>query len=233
MKDFGKLAIGVPLFRMVPEFWLWWTWLVARGFRAGDILLNDAEIPMEVPHPVAHNALARAFLATDADTLLLIEDDHCGDEEVVHRMRDKEENWGFDVVCASYVNRRGQPWPVGCGELTGMEAEQGLEINLDLRRVAESGTQETSMAALGLVFIRRPVLEAMLGDEDPESFLWFQMKGGSSLDMWFYREVKRLGFRAGVDRDEWLGHVGRHIWTKNDYDREYAALKSRLEKAGG
>jgi len=83
------------------------------------------------------------------------------------------------------------------------------------------------------VFIRRPVLEAMLGDEDPESFLWFQMKGGSSLDMWFYREVKRLGFRAGVDRDEWLGHVGRHIWTKNDYDREYAALKSRLEKAGG
>jgi hypothetical protein len=224
---FGRLGIGVPLFRMVPEFWLWWTWLVARGFRAGDVLLNDAEIPMEVPHPVAHNALVRAFLETDCDTLLLIEDDHNADEEIVERMRSKAANWEFDVVCASYVNRRATPWPVGCGVFTGEEGPAGLRINLDLRRVAESGTQQTPCAALGLVFIRRRVLEGMLGDADPATFEWFKMLGASSLDLWFYREVQRLGFRAGVDRDEWIGHVGRYIWGKGDYERALAELVAR------
>ena len=234
-EGFGRLAIGVPLFHPEPEFWLWWTWLVAKGFREGDVLLNDAEIPVEAPHPVVHNCLARAFLETDCDTLLIIEDDHNGDEEVVERMRSKPENWGFDVVCASYVNRRGRPYPIG-GFLTGVEGPSGLLMSRDLRDVASSGTQVVDVAALGCVLIRRRVLEAMRGEEKGnnhgglpvQEFHPFKAVGLSTLDMWFYRECKRLGFRVGVDRDNWITHVGRYVWGQEDWTRAMADLVARM-----
>ena len=228
-EGFGRLGIGVALFHPEPEFWLWWTWLVARGFRAGDVLLNDADIPLEAPHPVVHNALARAFLETDCDTLLIVEDDHNGDEEVVERMRSKPENWPYDVVCASYVNRRGHAYPIG-GYLTGVEGPSGIQMWRDLRWVAETGTQEVDVAALGCVLIRRRVLEAMRQEGDHigsplRDFHPFQPQGVSSLDMWFYREVKRLGFKAAVDRDNWIGHVGRYLWGPEDWKRAMEILR--------
>ena len=170
--DFGRIGVGVPFYKSSYEFFQWWSYLIAGGFRTGDRLLNNHNVPGEVPIPMAHNALVREFLRQHGlETMCMIEDDHVGDQDVVERLRTKEENFGFDIVCASYINRRSDLTAVGCNFAPGTDTEYG-EFGMILHpfRVATEGTQEYDVAALGLVLVRRWVLEAMLGDEDPEEF---------------------------------------------------------------
>ena len=218
MTGFGKLGFGVPYYRPGYEFWLWWSDVLIDGLEQGDVFLNDGDVPGEVPIPAAHNALVREFLKTDCDTLLIIEDDHSGDPEIVRGMRQKPENWPFDIVCASYVGRRGTPKAMGWDFLEYSEAT-GWRLRWKNEAVKLSGTQEYDGAGLGLVFIRRWVLEAMLGDADPASFPWFQWHRGNSQDVWFYARAREVGARVGVDRDHWLIHWGKYPWSRSDFVR--------------
>lgn len=214
---FGRIGFGVPYFRPNYAFWMWWSGLLMEGFEPGDVFLNDDNVPGEVSIPVAHNALVRSFLETECDTLLIIEDDHEGPVEIVRDMRFKAENWEYDVVCASYVNRRGVPRAIG-GTFTGERNARGWQVHRDMREVASSGTQQVDVAALGLVFIRRWVVEAMLRDGDPAQTFWFEWAGANSQDITFYAECKRMGARVGVDRDHWLEHWGQTSWGKADFE---------------
>jgi hypothetical protein len=214
--SFGKLGFGVPYFKGSYLFWRWWTWLVMNGFEPGDVFLNDEAVPGEVPIPMSHNLLMRQFLKTDCDTLCIIEDDHVADDDVVRRMRNKPENQAFDVVCASYTNRRGPPVPMGW-HFTGLVDIRGWQLKRNLGEVALSGTQEYDGAGLGLVLIRRWVVEAMLGEEDPDWYSWFEWVGKNSQDIAFYRKAQDVGARVGVDRDNWIGHVGQCVYDKEDF----------------
>ena len=177
--DFGRIGVGVPYYKAQYEFFQWWSYLIAGGFRTGDRLLNNQRVPGEVPIPMAHNAIVREFLRHHGlETLCMIEDDHTGDQDVVERMRTKPENLDFDIVCASYINRRSDMTAVGCDFAPETDNEYG-EFGMTIKpfQVARTGTQEYDVAALGLVLIRRWVLEAMLGDEDPAGFFWFDWLG--------------------------------------------------------
>ena len=217
MKGFGKVGFGVPYFRPGYEFWLWWSQMLIDGFETGDVFLNDGDVPGEVPIPVAHNALVREFLKTDCDTLLIIEDDHSGEPELVRGMRQKTENWAFDIVCASYVGRRGMPKAMGWTFGTHDE-DLGWQLRINNEGVELSGTQEYDGAGLGCVLIRRQVIELMLDGRDPDTFLWFNWDRHNSQDVWFYNLAREIGARVGVDRDNWLLHWGKYPWGKNDFD---------------
>jgi hypothetical protein len=210
--DFGRLGIGVPLFHCDPLWVRWWTWLLVGGFRPSDYLLMNSEIPHSVPIPLAHNAIVREFLKMpELDTLLIIEDDHTGDQDVVERMRTKPENQDFDIVCASYPNRRGGGPPILIG-MDFVRQEANGEVGLHSRPIdiPRTGTQEVDCAALGCVLIRRWVLEMMEPD-------WFRWLGRNSQDVQFYWAARQLGARVGVDRDNHIGHVGRHIYTAPEF----------------
>ena len=231
-EGFGTIGIGVPYLKAGYDFFRWWSWLLVGGMEDGDELLNTADVPGEVPIPAAHNALVRAFLAGTRDTLCIVEDDHCGPQDVIRRMRLKPENWDFDIVCANYTNRRGMPkpmgWYLGDGNGRRLAAAQpapddprGYQCIFDLAGVQETGTQEYDGAGLGLVLIRRWVLDDLLAQSggDPDRCFWFRWIGHSSQDVDFYVRSRALGARTGVDRDAQIGHVGKYTWTFGDFTK--------------
>lgn len=216
MTGFGKVGFGVPYYRPGYEFWLWWSRIIIDGLEPGDTFLNDGDVPGEVPIPMAHNALVREFLKTDCDTLLIIEDDHSGDPTAIRGMRNKPENWPYDVVCASYVGRRGAPKPMGW-RFSGYDDESGWKLRWDNEAVELEGLQEYDGAGLGLVLIRRDLLVAMLGDGNPDTFRWFRFHKLNTQDVWFYARARELGARVAVDRDHWIIHWGKYPWQKSDF----------------
>ena len=229
---FGTIGIGVPYYKPVYEFFRWWTWLLVGGLEEGDGILNTANLRCEVPIPMAHNGLIQEFLRSDKDTLCMVEDDHCADQDIVRRMRSKPENQDFDIVCASYVSRRMPLTPNGYTFLEEGPNEYGeytmcLPAPID---IAETGTQEYDGTTLGLVLIRRWLLAEMLGDANPEDYFWFDWRGRNSQDVVFYQRVHEMtGARVGVDRDARLGHVGKTVYTMEQY---FDMRRKQIEKEG-
>lgn len=233
--DFGRLAVGVPYYKAHYEFFQWWSYLIAGGFRTGDRLLNNRNVPGEVPIPMAHNALVREFLRQHGvETLCMIEDDHVADQDVVERIRTKPENQEFDIVCASYVNRReGSHVAVGCNFADGCNNDYGeYGMVIEPFKVQSTGTQRCDVAALGLVLIRRWVLEAMLGDDDPADHFWFDWLGRNSQDVRFYWEARKVGAKVGVDRDNAIGHIGKKIYYMQDFYDRREQLRQELMESG-
>lgn len=234
-ETFGRLGIGVPYYKARYLFFRWWSWVLVGGLEEGDILLNDNSYPRPMPIPMGHNALAYRFMQTEADTLCIVEDDHAGQQETIRWLRTKPENLGFDIVCASYVNRRPDLTPVGWN-LSGSQSAYGeYEVMVNPMGVAETGTQEYDGASLGCVLIRRWVLEALRGDAQGEEWYPFDWHGRNSLDIIFYARAKAVGARTGVDRDNSLIHVGEAEFTMDDFfeQRNRALEKKRREGNDG
>jgi len=236
-EPFGTVAFGCPYYKASYDFFRWWTWLLIGGMEEGDQCLNSMNVACEVPIPLAHNALVREFLTTDRDTLLIIEDDHVGPQDVIRQMRQKEENWDFDIVCASYRNRRqGGPLAVGFVLDNGGQTNEYGEYRclMDEMGVWETGTQPVHGAALGVVLIRRWLLEVMLGEKDPEEMFWFDWRGRNSQDVNFFGKAYQLGARVGVDRDNDVGHIGQHIYTMSEFYKaraDYLAEQKEKQEA--
>ncbi len=212
---FGTLALGTPFLKDCYHFFRWWSWLLVGGLEDGDQLLNDESFDCPQPIPMAHNAIIQRFLATDRDTLCIVEDDHVGPQAILRDMRNKPENLDFDIVCANYVNRRGLPVPMGY-MFAGLEGEE-MRVQIDCANTATTGTQELDGAAMGLLLIRRWVLDAMLNGADPAIYQWCEWRGRNSQDIWFYWKAHQVGARCGVDRDARLGHIGERVWTFEDF----------------
>jgi len=171
---------------------------------------------------MAHNGVVMEFLRSDRDTLCMVEDDHVAKQDIVRRLREKKENWDFDIVCASYTNRRDGTVAVGFTFSDNGDTNEYGEYGCTLEpfKVAESGTQEVGGAALGLVLIRRWVLDAMRGDRAPDEAFWFDWRGRNSQDVNFYGKVQKLGARVGVDRDNDIGHIGKKVFTMREFYKE-------------
>ena len=216
---FGTIAIGTPYYKASYQFFRWWSWILLGGMRTGDQLLNNENVRCEVPIPLAHNSLVMEFLRTDRDTFCMVEDDHVGPQDVIEQMRTKAENLDFDMVCASYPTRRGHAIAVGFN-FVGSVSEYGEHTcSINPMAVEETGTQSYDGACLGLVLIRRWVLEALQNTYDPDATFWFDWNGRNSQDVFFYaRTHYELGIPVGVDRDNDVGHVGQKVYTmKDDY----------------
>jgi len=218
-EPFGTVGIGVPYFKASYEFWRWWSWILWAGLEPGDGFLNNETVMAPLPIPVVHNRLMARFLETDKDCFCIVEDDHVGDYDVIRRMRQKRENWDFDIVTANYVNRREQPWIVGY-ELAAKPNRHGEYICIiDHADIWKTGTQPVDGSVMGLALIRRWVLDAMLGGRNPKDFQWSEWVGGNSQDIQFYGKARDVGARVGVDRDANIGHVTQTIRTVDDFWR--------------
>lgn len=232
--DFGTIGVGVPYYKAQYDFFRWFIFVIAGGMRAGDGLLNNHNVCGEVPIPMAHNSIVREMLRRDFDTMLIMEDDHVADMDIIERMRTKPENLEYDIICASYTNRRQghRITPVGCMFNPGDVSPYGeYGMRIDPLFATETGTQTVDVAALGLVLVRRWVLEAMLGDEHPENFFWFDWLGHNSQDVRFYWKTREVGALTGVDRDNPVGHIGKKIYTMQQYyDWRNAALAKEDQK---
>ena len=231
---FGSIGIGTPYYKAKYDFFRWWSWILVGGLETGDQLLNSQRVRCEVPIPLSHNALVVEFLMhTTRDTLCLIEDDHVGPQDIINQMRHKAENQAFDIVCASYVNRRGPTTAVGFNFMPEGPNEYGeWDCLLNPFAVTETGTQEYDGAALGLVLVRRWVLEAMMGNSHPDEYFWFDWRGRNSQDIQFYAKAKHgAGARTGVDRDNDVGHISARTYTMRDFfERRAEAAAERAEQ---
>jgi hypothetical protein len=129
-------------------------------------------------------------------------------------MRTKAENMAFDIVCASYLTRHGDMIAVGY-TFDGTVNEYGeYGCRIEPMAVERTGTQSYHGACLGLVLIRRWVLEALQNTYDPEETFWFDWNGRNSQDVVFYAKTHfELGIPVGVDRDNEIGHIGTHLYT--------------------
>jgi hypothetical protein len=122
---------------------------------------------------------------------------------------------------------------VGCNFQPEAETEYGEHgVVMAPGEVAETGTQEYDCAALGLVLIRRWVLEAMQGYRKPEEMFWFDWRGRNSQDIRFYWDAKQVGARVGVDRDNDIGHVGQKIYTMREFYQKRAEQARKEAKNG-
>jgi hypothetical protein len=216
--SFGTIGIGVPYYKASYEFWRWFCWVLIGGLEDGDQFLNTQNVLGEVPIPMAHNSLVVEFLNTDRDTFVLVEDDHKAPQDVIQQMRNKPANLPFDIVCATYINRHGPLLAVGYN-FDGSRTDYGeYSCLIEPKKVAKTGTQEYDGACLGLVFIRRWVLEKLKNTYDPQASFWFDWRGRNSQDVNFYARAHfEAEARVGVDRDNEIVHMGRKEYTMADY----------------
>ena len=218
---FGSVGYGVPKFKEVDEFWLAWSWFLVGGVEETDRFLNrsgkETKMPLITWLPRMHNAIIRMFLQSGCDTLLLIEDDHYFPFDQLRKMRHKPENQKFDIVCASYVRRTSQDIPLPMGWNIAENTDDPYRCWFSLNEIKYEGTQEYDGAAFGFTLIRRWVLEAMIEGENLEQYEWAKCAGEITPDVPFYYRAVALGARTGVDRDNWIGHVGTRNYTPADF----------------
>ena len=218
---FGNVGFGVPKFKECDEFWLSWSWFLLNGTEDDDRFLNrsgrETKMPLVTWLPRMHNAIIRMFLESGCDTLLFVEDDQNFPYDQLHKMRYKPENQKFDIVCASYAKRTRTDIPLVMGWNIKRDSKEPWWVEFKLREIAFEGTQEYDGAAFGFTLIRRWVLEAMVEGEDPKRYEWAQCVDEITPDLPFYFKTVELGARTGVDRDNWIGHVGSYNYTPEDF----------------
>jgi len=214
---FGSIGFGVPKFKECDGFWLSWSWFLLNGVEDNDRFLNRGGVPERTWLPRMHNAIIRKFLESGCDTLCFIEDDHKFPYDQLHKMRYKPENQKFDIVCASYVRRTRTDVPLMMGWDIVRDTEEPYWCGFVYDETEYEGTQEYDGAAFGFTLIRRWLLEAMAEGQDLERYEWAKCVGEVTPDVPFYYKAVALGARTGVDRDNWIGHVGAYNYTPQDF----------------
>lgn len=214
-RGFGDIAVGVRIAShpAVP-FFVSWTLLLTGGLRSGDTVL------MPQAHSPAHHAgtkMARDFLRTSKDTLLMVDDDMAFKGDQLHRMREAEANQEFDVVMAFATHRTHPPKPVMLHWQGPTSNESTGQYSFCLP-VEKKGTAEVDAVGLAFTLIRRRVLEAMIGDRPLKLFFPFKYGAGwESDDMPFSAWCRENGFRMGIDLENDIGHLGCHSYGWDDY----------------
>lgn len=189
-RDWGKIMIGVRLEKMIEvEFFSVWTALLTNGIRTGD---KYGFARGMVAHRAA-NSLVRKFLQTDCDSIFFIDSDCDVDQDFLEKFRSVEDGWNYDVLQAFYLRRS---WPPDAIWLK-YDEQKILRKCLVLQ---EGYTDDVDVVGLHACLARREVFEAMLGDNDPETFNWFYYprEGFNTEDAMFSFDAKKAGFRLGA-----------------------------------
>jgi len=221
-QGWGTVAVGVRIAQR-PEvpFFNAWTALMTRGLLKGDtVLAPQAHLPAHW----ASNALAKAFLKSGRDTLLMVDDDMTFSQDALHHLRHNQANWPYDVVTglAMYRNPK-KPKPV----VMQLMEQPPLPLRLrgdffDINGDFQDG-EVVEVDALGLAFtlIRRRVLEAMINPDYGLEYTyndWFTYgPGQESDDIPFSRRCRELGFRMAVDTSVKLGHCATVVLGYTDF----------------
>jgi GT2 family glycosyltransferase len=227
-EGFGKIAVGVRIARSPdPQFVGSLAALMHSGLREGDEFIKPVA---GVPSHYAATYLMRRFLATDCDTLLLLDDDMVFNPDTLEKMRDKQENWEYDIISA-FTTQRVQP-PRGIVLRLGEQppfpdSENGVYYDMLVDEVQSGATMGVDAVGFAFTLVRRSVLEAIVAAEGlPVSHTHFVEwgSGGIGEDVNFCRRAGSLGARIAVDVDAHVGHVGsvHYGWTEFQYWRNQA-----------
>ncbi len=145
----------------------------------------------------ARDALVHQMLATDAQWLFMVDDDHTFDRRLLINLLDRH----VDVVGALAVSRKPPYFPCAHAEVnvdTGRSRALSLkELRFEFQEVASVGT--------GAILIRREVLERL---EPP----WFESTHDAEgvnvgEDVRFCAKARDAGFRVWLDATQSLGHL--------------------------
>lgn len=194
MNDFGKIAVSVRVAHSPdPMFLCSWTRLITAGLRPGDTTISPA---IELPHHHAANVIVHKFLKyTDADTLLMLDDDMSFPGDALSQMRDNEHNHPFDVVQALCVSRQPPHAPIVLME----SKEEGMLQ--PMKPDADDNTLSVIMVGMAFTLIRREVFETL---DTTQPFMWCE--DGRGEDWYFCDKAKQAGFNIGMDSNLPIGH---------------------------
>ena len=159
-------------------------------------------------------AKARTFLlkyANDqkADWIIWLDSDHVYNAKAMYEMIDKMELYGLDILSAKYyvrdatldkVTAHGNFSPDGFKKFyEPIDSSSGSIIDCDV---------------IGLGFcIMRPSLVKKLIDTYALDLFKFDLDDNSTEDVYFCRQVKKLGARICFDNDSKIGHLTTVIHT--------------------
>jgi GT2 family glycosyltransferase len=222
----GSVAVGVRLYRNSDwQFIASWSRFLISGLRPGDRLL-EMSVAAGLPHHQAANELVKAFLKSDCDSLLLIDDDMIIPYDALNALRDNVDNWDFDIVQGFCTHKSFPPHAVA---YLLMDEQPGEPEPLKYGAIAhlpEDGVTEVDAVGAAITLIRREVLEDLISEYGPDYTAWFDFRGHSEMeDMRFSQRCKERGFKLAVDTRAKIGHVGSHIYGWPEYQKYIEMLE--------
>lgn len=200
----GKIAIALRI-GTAPDaaFFMSWTHLIRDGLRPGDVILHPA---IGMPHSCACNFLATAFLATDCDSVLFIDDDMVFDNATLNILRDTESD--HDILSALYTTRRPPVRPI-------VLDREGDKIRP--RAVNQLvGVLDCDVVGLGFTLFSRAVVDFAAKERGKESI--FKWCNGLGEDGHFCLTARDAGFKVGVNCSAIVGHRVTYTskWSPED-----------------
>lgn len=225
----GKVAVGVRTANgPEAEFFICYQQLLS-ALRPGDGALRPVA---NMPAHWAADALARAFLMTDADALFMLDDDMTFSSGDLERLREHAEGQQFDILSAFATRRQYPPRPITMRRLKYQPPQpmslQGVHYAHVLEYRPEYRVFDADMTGLAFTLIRRHVFEAMIGEWGPAWTQFFPMVSQQSDDAQFCVQAKALGMRIGVCLDVPIGHIGKQIYGRPQLEGWLAEVSDAL-----
>jgi hypothetical protein len=174
------VAIGVRVSdHPEPFFFNDWTAMISGGTRKGDTILRPQ---IGKPAHWASNGLARDFLRSGRDSLLMVDDDMTFPPDALERLRSNPNSQEFDITFGFCTHKTWPPKPVIMRlrdpQPQKPEALFGKSFLHTLNvpdRFDNGGIMEVDAVGLAFTLIRRHVFEAMVDREyGPEWSYWFE-----------------------------------------------------------
>jgi len=219
--DFGKIAVGVRLTHPEAGFVGCYARLLRDGLHDTDTVLDPS---IRTPSHWAASTLMRRFLASDADTLLLIDDDMTFSPDLLEKMRTNKDNYRYSIVSALATQRIPPPRALvlRVGEQPDLpDALNGLYYNLLVNEVAPGITLPVDGTGFAFTLIRREVIERMTDSQWGAPFTSYVQwgAGGEGEDVNFCRRAGSLGFSVAVDCNAHVGHIGSVVYGYSEFDQ--------------
>lgn len=222
MKCWGKVAIGARCGKSPdPLFHQSWTELICTGLESGDEIIKTVS---ESPHHHAAESLVKTFLASKADSLLMLDDDMVFKGDDLRELRSQIEGFNYGILQALTIARVD-----GFPAVIIKDAPDGV---CTLGGQVDSDTvMDVDCVGLAFTLIRREVFEeiAKIKPQGEMFFTWG--KDGSSEEVEFCRLAQLAGFKLGVSTHVSIGHRMKMVVQYNLATRQIDYRMARSWKA--
>lgn len=197
MKGWGKVAIGARCGKSPdPMFHQSWTELICTGLESGDEVIKTVS---ETTHHHAAESLVRTFLASKADSILMLDDDMVFSGNDLRELRSQIAGFDYGVLQALTIGRiAGFPAVIIKDGEHGACAIGGT--------VDHDTVMDVDCVGLAFTLIRREVFEAIAKIKPQEQMFFTWGKEGSSEEVEFCRLAQLSGFKLGVSTHISIGH---------------------------